>query len=105
MQPDPDQLNQLIRQIVAAVHPLRILLFGSAARGEMNHRSDVDLLVVVPDGTHRRRTARYLYRTVEGVRMPFDLIVATPSDLEKHRDNPGLVYRDVLREGKTIYAA
>jgi len=105
MQPDPDQLDQLIREIVEAVHPLRILLFGSAARGEMNPRSDVDLLVVVPDGTHRRRTARHLYRTVEGVTMPFDVIVATPSDLEKHRDNPGLVYRSVLREGKTVYAA
>ena len=33
-----------------AVHPLRIILFGSAARGEMGADSDLDVLVVMPDG-------------------------------------------------------
>jgi len=31
--------------------------------------------------------------------------VATPSDLERHRDNPSLIYRTVLTEGRTVYAA
>jgi hypothetical protein len=31
----PETLNELVRRIVEAVHPRRILLFGSAARGEM----------------------------------------------------------------------
>jgi hypothetical protein len=33
------------------------------------------------------------------------VIVATPSDLEKHKDNIGLVYYTILREGKEVYAA
>jgi hypothetical protein len=35
----------------------------------------------------------------------FDIIVATPSDLERHKDNVGLIYRTLLREGKEVYAA
>jgi predicted nucleotidyltransferase len=104
VQPDPDVVNQLVSRIVEAVHPLRILLFGSAARGDMGPDSDLDVLVVMPDGTHRRRTAQLLYRKISGLRIPFDLLVATPADLEKHRDNIGLIYRTVLREGREIYA-
>jgi predicted nucleotidyltransferase len=98
-------LARLVSQIVAAVGPLRIILFGSAARGEMREGSDLDLLVVVPDGTHRRHTAQHLYCAVRGIGVPFDLVVATPSDPARYGDAPGLVYATALREGKLLYGA
>ena len=105
MQPDDIAVRDLSQQIVAAVHPLRIILFGSAATGQSRAASDIDLLVVMPEGTHRRRTAQLLYRTIHDTRVPFDLIVATPGDLERHRDNPGLIYYVIARQGRTIYDA
>jgi len=100
-----EQLDKLVQRIVDAVHPLRIILFGSAARGEIGPDSDIDVLVVMPDGTHRRKTAQYLYGVISGVKVPYDIVVATPSDLEKHRDNIGLIYYAILKEGKMLYAA
>jgi uncharacterized protein len=105
MHPDPHQLEELVRRIVEAVHPLKIILFGSAARGEMGPESDVDLLVVMPEGTHRGYTAEHIYVTVRRVGIPFDVVIATPGDLETHRETPGLVYREIAREGRTVYAA
>jgi len=105
MQPDPHVVDRLVQAIVSVVQPLRIILFGSAARGEMRPHSDLDLLVVMPTGTHRRKTAQRLYRQMGGMGVPFDLIVATPEDLELHRDNPGLIYQTILREGREVYAA
>ena len=101
----PGQLDELVNRIVDAVHPLRIILFGSAARGQMGPDSDVDVLVVVPDGTHRRRTAQYIHTQLFGIPFAVDVLVATPTDLARHRDNLGLVYREVLREGRNLYAA
>jgi predicted nucleotidyltransferase len=100
-----ETLEYLIRGIVDEVHPLRIIVFGSAARGEMHPDSDVDLLVVMPDGTHRRRTAQSLYRTMRGAGVPFDVLVATEDDLERHKDNIGLIYHTILKEGKEVYVA
>jgi predicted nucleotidyltransferase len=104
MRPDPEVIDRLVQMVVTAVRPLRIVLFGSAARGEMRSDSDVDVLVVMPQGTHRRKTAQRLYRQMGGLGMPFDIVVATPEDLELHRSNPGLIYGTILREGTEVYA-
>ena len=105
MQSDSEAIEQLVQRIIELVQPLRIILFGSAARGEMGPDSDIDVLVVMPEGVHRRRTAQFLYRQIRGLGVPFDILVATPNDLEKHKDNIGLIYRSILREGREVYAA
>ena len=98
-------LEGLVRQIVDVVHPLRIFLFGSAARGEAGPSSDLDLLAVMPEGVHRRKTAQELYRKIRNAGVAFDVLVATPTDLEENRDDPGLIYRSILEEGREVYAA
>ena len=105
MQPDKNVIDQLVERIVEVANPLKIILFGSAARGEMGPDSDVDVLVVMPNGVHRRRTAQHLYREIRGLGVPFDILVATPEDLERHKNNIGLIYYRILEEGKEIYAA
>ena len=80
MQPEAPVINQLVQQIVAAVHPLKIILFGSVVREEAKTGSDIDVLVVMPEGVHRRHTAQYLYRQIRGLGVPFDILVATPGE-------------------------
>ena len=96
---------ELIHRVVDAAHPLRIILFGSTARGDGSAGSDIDILVVVPDGVHRRKTAQDIYLALLGFGAPVDVVVATVSDIEKYGDSPGLIYREAIREGKVLYAA
>jgi uncharacterized protein len=98
-------IHEIVERIVEEVHPLRIILFGSAARGEQRRDSDVDILVVMPEGVHRRRTAQELYRKLRGFAVPIDILVTTQVDLDRHKDNSGLIYRTILQEGKVLYAA
>lgn len=102
--PPPDLLEEIVRRIVTAVQPERIILFGSAARGEMGPDSDLDLLVVARCA-HRRETARAARRRLIGIPVPIDIIVATPEDLEAYKDTVGFVYRSALKEGRVLYAA
>lgn len=92
-------LDRLVEGIVEAVHPLRIILFGSAARGDTGPDSDLDVLVVMPEGSPRLKTARRVYRNALAVGAPFDVVVATPAMLEAHRTTPGLIFRTALEEG------
>lgn len=100
-----EKLDELVRRIVEAVHPLRVILFGSAARGEMGPDSDFDVLVVMPDGTHRRHTSVKIREHLWGLAAAVDIIVATPNDLELYGRSIGLIYRTVLEEGRELYAA
>lgn len=100
-----EALEALVAAVVDLAHPMRIIVFGSAARRTAGPASDIDLLIVMPEGTHRRRAAQELYRRIRGIGVPFDLLVATPADLEKHKNNIGLIYRTILAEGKEVYAA
>ncbi len=99
----PAVVDKLVANVVSIANPLRIILFGSAAREESGEHSDIDLLIVMPEGTHRRQTAQKLYREIKGLAVPFDIVVATTQDLEKHRDNDGLIYKNALKEGIVLY--
>ncbi len=46
---DQSTLDDIIRRIVEVAHPEKIILFGSAARGDLNRHSDVDLLALHSD--------------------------------------------------------
>jgi predicted nucleotidyltransferase len=105
MQIAQDVIDNLILRIKKVVEPKEVILFGSAARGLMAHDSDIDVLVVVAEGTHRRHTSQQIHMNLFGFEYPVDVIVATRADLEKHKNNPGLIYRNILEEGKSVYAA
>jgi hypothetical protein len=44
--PSIERLNEMVRRIVVAVHPLKVVLFGSAAIGRMGPDSDLYPLVI-----------------------------------------------------------
>jgi predicted nucleotidyltransferase len=101
---DPDQI---VSNIVAAVAPERIVLFGSRARGDARPDSDLDLLVVAQGPftlTHTRQDElRQIRRALEGVRVPVDILLYTPEEIDAWRDSPNHVIAQSLREGVTVY--
>jgi predicted nucleotidyltransferase len=101
--PSEETIQTIVRQIVAAVDPEQVVLFGSAARGEMGPDSDLDFLVVKPCA-NRREVAQTIYRNLRGIGVPKDIVVVTPEDVERDRDTIGYIIRPALREGRVVYA-
>jgi predicted nucleotidyltransferase len=102
---DPETLDEIIRRVVEVADPDRIILFGSAARGEMGPDSDIDLLVVKSGVPHRRNLEGDIYMNLFGLRIGVDVIVVTPEDVEYLKDRVGSVIGPALREGREVYAA
>lgn len=101
---DQATLDEIVRRIVEVARPERIVLFGSAARGEMDRNSDVDLLVI-RGGVHRRDTASLILEKLRGVGAAVDVVVVTPQDVERYGDSHALVIKPALREGRVVYEA
>ena len=90
-------------RIVRECHPLKIILFGSHARGEAGPESDVDLLVVLPEVLNTRQAAVAVRRLLVDLPVPKDIIVTTPAEIARRGDVVGTVLRPALREGKVLY--
>ncbi len=99
-----EALDEIIRRIVEVAKPEKIILFGSAARGEVGPHSDVDLLVI-KSGANRLDLMGEIYRNLRGVGEAVDVIVATPEDVERYRNSHPVVIAPALKEGKVVYAA
>jgi predicted nucleotidyltransferase len=101
---DQKTLDEIIRRIVEVAHPEKIILFGSAARGEMGPNSDVDLLII-KRAIDALDLMGQIYRNLHGVGAAVDAIVVTPEDVERFKDSHALVIKPALREGKVVYEA
>ena len=100
-----DLLQEIVRRIVEVAKPEKIILFGSAAKGEMGPNSDVDLLVIKRGKYHRRRVTGKRYRNMFGVGQAVDVIVVTPEEVERYRYTHCLVIKPALQEGREVYHA
>ena len=99
--------NELIADMTDRItrdfHPLRIILFGSHARGDATADSDVDLLVVLSEAPNKRQAAIEIRRALRDLPISKDIIVTTPDEIARRGDLIGPVLRPALREGKVLY--
>jgi predicted nucleotidyltransferase len=98
-----DVLAEMTRAIVDGFHPIRIILFGSRARGDARWDSDYDFLVVMPNGTDRKAVALAIRRSLKNVMAFKDVLVTTPAEIAERGAMPGSVLVPALSEGITLY--
>ncbi|GAB4466567.1 MAG: nucleotidyltransferase domain-containing protein [Anaerolineae bacterium] len=103
LQTESSVISAMTDRIVRAFKPVRVILFGSRARGDDDPHSDVDLLVVLADVTDRRAAAIAIRRALADFPVFKDIVVTTTEELERRGDLVGTVLRPALREGKVLY--
>jgi len=100
-----ETLNEIVKRILLVVNPKKIILFGSAVRGKMGPNSDLDLLVIVPSTEHQRKTSQKIYRNLIGVGFAADIIVVTEKNVERYKNNIGMIIKPALEQGRVLYAS
>lgn len=98
-------LPQIVKNIVEAINPLRIILFGSAARGKFGPGSDFDLLVVIRDDADTRTEWNAAHSAASGFGIPVDLVLVKNSPLHIYQNDVYLVYYHALTEGRELFTA
>ncbi len=102
-----DALAAKAAEIIATeVMPQKVILFGSAATGELRDESDLDFLIVMSDLEGRRRETKVrLWRALSPLRMPVDLLLFTPEEVTEWENVIGHVINEAFTEGVVMYEA
>ena len=97
-------IPEVVEDIVSIVDPVRIILFGSAARDEMGADSDLDLLVVLNE-LYPSERARLMGEIRFSIRAPMaiDVFVTDVEECERRKDVVGSIHYWPLREGEVVY--
>lgn len=97
-----DKLQVIIKELLT-YDPEKIILYGSAARGEFSENSDIDLLII-------KKTDKDMFERIGDVltilrnrTIPIEPIVLTPEEFQKMCAEERLYIENVLKEGKILY--
>lgn len=83
----------------------RVVLFGSAARGDIHAASDFDVLVIEPTVLDAGRESVRLRRALRGLGVPIDVLVVTNDEATRRSGVRGTVLERALREGRVLVDA
>jgi len=98
-------VQEIVRRILSVARPDKIILFGSAATGQMTRDSDIDLLIVEPDVSDQRNEYLRIIKTLWDLRYPFDVLFISTRWFEESKDVIGGIAYPASRHGKVIYEA
>lgn len=99
-----NQIRRMVKRIVERFQPVRIILFGSHARGLATADSDVDLLVVMPLHVPKQDVEIEIRKALSDIPVAKDIVVTTPDDFEWRKEIPGTIERPAVLEGRVLYA-
>ncbi len=100
-----ETLQQIVHKIVELASPDRVILFGSAAVGEMTADSDLDLLVVESQVANTRHESIRLRAALEDVPLPIDVIVMSRERFERTKNVVGGIAYPAHKYGRVLYEA
>lgn len=100
---DEEAIERVVRRIVDAYHPVRVVVFGSHARGDVHEDSDLDLYVEIESNESPRERRLALRRLLDEEGYPLDLVVFTPAEAAAARQRGGSILEYVEAEGRVIY--
>jgi uncharacterized protein len=98
-----NKISEIVKKIASGYNPEKIILFGSYASGTAAENSDIDIFVIKDSELPRPQRTMQLRRMLIGSQIPMDLIVYTPSEVDKEKDEKYSFVYEVLNSGKTVY--
>jgi len=100
-----DIVKDYLRNLEDKIKVKKVILFGSAARGEMHRDSDIDLIIISPDFKKMEFMKRLIFlirlRREMKKRAPMDIFGYTPEEFEK-MSKESVVLGEAKKEGVIV---
>ena len=101
-----DEIREMTRRFVEALHPVKVILFGSYAKDTYRDDSDYDFYIIMPDDTKMNmiEAGAAAYHSLRDMhdRKAVDILTNTQRKFN-YRKNQPTMERIAEREGVVLY--
>ncbi|EEB73057.1 nucleotidyltransferase domain-containing protein [Thermococcus sp. AM4] len=99
-----EEIQRYVQDVVRAINPKLILLYGSISRGTFGIGSDVDLLIIADNLPKNPNERLKLLYSLDRTKAPLDPKAYTPSEALKMLRKGHPLLMDALEDGIILYA-
>ncbi len=96
-------INSTIDKITEVLAPKKIILFGSASTNNFNIDSDIDFLVVVKNGTNKRKLTQKIYKNILSIGFATDIVLIDEDEFDEFKNFDGYAIKNIMETGQVIY--
>jgi predicted nucleotidyltransferase len=100
-----DVIDEIVRRVTSVAAAEKIILFGSAATGQMNRDSDIDLLILQQTVHDNTEDWLRVQKALMGLGYPFDIIIMTSERFEETKNVIGGIAYPANSRGRVLYEA
>lgn len=102
---DESVLSEVVRRVLAAAKPERIILFGSAATGRMTKDSDIDILIIERAAKNPHEESVAITNAIGDVRFAVDVKIISLEHFEATKNIVGGIAYPAHKYGRILYEA
>jgi predicted nucleotidyltransferase len=99
---DETLAREIVRRVLTVARPDRIILFGSAATGQMTKDSDIDLLIVEPAPRNRHEESVAIADAIGDVDFPVDVKIIASERFEATKNIIGGIAYPAHKYGRVL---
>lgn len=100
-----DEIREITRRFVEALHPEKVILFGSYAKDTYRDDSDYDFFIIMPDGTKDMLSVmQRAYTSLRDMedRNSVDILANTVTDFNE-RSKRATMEKEAFQDGVVLY--
>jgi predicted nucleotidyltransferase len=97
------EIDSIVRQIVSKYRPIKIILFGSAGRGDYDKADDLDFLIIKDDGPHFGIDRMRELDEIVDRNMAADMLVYRSAEFNERVALGDPFIKAILKEGRVLY--
>ncbi|MYD92510.1 MAG: nucleotidyltransferase domain-containing protein [Chloroflexi bacterium] len=99
-----ETIQAITQLIVERFQPEQIILFGSVARSEEDHNSDLDLMVVLRHNDEQGRDGYAIRLAIaQNFVLPVDILIRSADLLARYRQDPNSMLSRMLEDSEVLY--
>jgi predicted nucleotidyltransferase len=97
------EIESIVRQIINKYHPMKVILFGSAARGDFSKANDLDFLIIKDDVPHYGIDRMRELDEIIDRDMAADMLVYRQDEFDERLALGDPFIKSILKEGRVLY--